>query len=127
MRWRKKTTFEIEKRRAYNRARNYNLSPDAFEQLREEQHNSCGICQREFSGENTPHVDHDHETKIVRGLLCGRCNRAIGLLGDSKEGLILSLRYLINGRGISQYQPGISDGPGSSIYRDIYLAVPEAQ
>jgi hypothetical protein len=34
---------------------------------------------------NTRHacVDHDHETGVIRGIICGRCNSALGLLFDS--------------------------------------------
>ncbi|WP_211245797.1 endonuclease domain-containing protein [Actinomadura oligospora] len=38
--------------------------------LFEEQHGMCALCI------NPPHViDHDHASGIIRGLLCGRCNR----------------------------------------------------
>ena len=39
-------------------------------------------------------VDHDHKTGAVRGLLCHNCNRALGLLQDSKENLMNCLSYL---------------------------------
>lgn len=38
--------------------------------------------------------DHDHDTMAFRGVLCNRCNRAIGLLGDNIEGLTKALAYL---------------------------------
>lgn len=40
------------------------------------------------------HIDHDHVTGKVRGILCRTCNTAIGALGDSVEGLTLALNYL---------------------------------
>lgn len=40
------------------------------------------------------HVDHDHADGRIRGLLCATCNHAIGLLGDTYEGVCNALRYL---------------------------------
>lgn len=43
-------------------------------------------------------VDHCHDTGKVRGLLCSRCNTAIGLLGDNPQWLRRAAAY-VNGRG----------------------------
>lgn len=55
---------------------------------------NCAICRTPFSSENKPHVDHDHESGRVRGLLCGPCNVALGLLKDSAALLQRALQYL---------------------------------
>lgn len=39
-------------------------------------------------------VDHIHGTNVVRGLVCNKCNRGIGLLGDTQEGLLKAIKYL---------------------------------
>ena len=39
-------------------------------------------------------IDHDHETDEFRGHVCKSCNNAIGLLGDSLEGVMKAVRYL---------------------------------
>lgn len=39
-------------------------------------------------------LDHDHPTDKFRGWLCSRCNRAMGLFGDSIEGLMKAVHYL---------------------------------
>lgn len=39
-------------------------------------------------------VDHCHKTNMVRGLLCHRCNTAIGLLNDDFTTLKSALKYL---------------------------------
>jgi hypothetical protein len=52
---------------------------------------ACSICgaREDIVG------DHDHETGEFRGLLCGRCNVGIGMLGDSPERLRQAAEYLI--------------------------------
>lgn len=51
----------------------------------------CEICHA--GGELC--VDHDHHTGLVRGVLCHRCNKALGLLGDTVAGVRAALHYLM--------------------------------
>ena len=77
---------DIDRRHHYKVA--YGITEDEFEALLKEQHGCCAAC-----GTSEPMgpgkrlcVDHAHdETRRVRGLLCQRCNTAIGLLGDDPQ------------------------------------------
>ena len=73
--------------------KSYGLSQQAYQDLIAHQSNKCALCYRSFD-EFTPHIDHDHATGKVRGLLCMKCNTALGVLGDSVEALERVLRYL---------------------------------
>lgn len=53
----------------------------------------CECCGRMCEQDNLC-IDHDHETGAFRGWLCGKCNRGIGLLGDSVSGVTQALKYL---------------------------------
>jgi hypothetical protein len=57
----------------------------------------CIVCLK------TPatHIDHDHDTGRVRGILCGSCNRALGLLRDDVEALLFAAEY-VKGDALSQ-------------------------
>lgn len=55
---------------------------------------ACEICNRTRKLE----VDHDHATGAVRGLLCGRCNKAIGMFKDSEELMLKAIEYLKRAR-----------------------------
>jgi hypothetical protein len=75
---------------------NYGLTHEQFMALLESQQNKCRICAKEIYESKKPMavVDHCHRTNNVRGLLCQKCNTAIGLLGDDPTLLTLALRYL---------------------------------
>ena len=70
--------------------RNYGITTSEFEKLVELSGEMCGCC-----GDRTKlYVDHCHDTGNIRGLLCQKCNSAIGLLGDRLQGVQGALNYL---------------------------------
>ena len=85
--------------RRKNLWRLYKIAPEDYDRMLAEQDGVCAIC-----GSDDPqvgrhvrgyfHVDHCHGTGKVRGLLCGKCNWGLGLLGDSISGLEKALEYL---------------------------------
>jgi uncharacterized protein (DUF2461 family) len=72
--------------------RKYGLSIEDFHFLRIVQDNQCALCGR--TDEQGLHVDHDHRTGRVRGLLCGKCNKAIGLLDEDPAVFAAAVTYL---------------------------------
>jgi hypothetical protein len=74
--------------------RKYGLTVEQYDQMLEAQGRSCAICGRPQPTWTSLHVDHDHETGRVRGLLCFRCNNAIGDLDDSPDRFVLVAEYL---------------------------------
>lgn len=78
----------------------YNITIDEYEAMQARQAGHCAVCGRipsyQHKGKQARlHVDHNHITGKVRGLLCSPCNTALGLLGDDKETLTKMLEYLI--------------------------------
>lgn len=58
------------------------------------QHEVCAICEADEWGKKGPHVDHDHATGRVRGLLCGLCNNGLGNFRDDPARLQAAIDYL---------------------------------
>ncbi len=76
---------------------NYGLDLQGWLAMYEAQGKACKICSRpgELEGRASKlHVDHCHGTGVVRGLLCGPCNRGIGLLQHDPAILASASRYL---------------------------------
>lgn len=71
----------------------YGITAKDYDSRLEEQKNLCAIC-RDSRGKRNFHVDHDHSTGKVRGLLCGNCNVALGLMRDNPEFLEAAISYL---------------------------------
>jgi hypothetical protein len=75
--------------------RNYGLSPVDFTSLLKKQGGKCAICSSTNpGGKGNFHVDHDHETGQVRGLLCADCNMGLGKFKDSVGVLKAAASYL---------------------------------
>lgn len=81
--------------------KDYNITLEEYEVILEKQNGTCDICDKEETatkrGTKEPRmlaVDHCHETGKVRGLLCSKCNTALGSFKDSKELLRKAIQYL---------------------------------
>lgn len=73
----------------------YGLTQADFDALLASQGGVCAICKGDRNGPGARfHVDHCHNSDKVRGLLCGRCNTAIGLLQDNPEIADAAAAYL---------------------------------
>jgi hypothetical protein len=73
----------------------YGITAEEYYKLEETQQYSCKVCgiHKDSLGKRLC-VDHCHDTGLIRGLLCDKCNTGIGKLGDSIEGLQRALKYL---------------------------------
>lgn len=74
------------------RWRGYGLSDDDFKHMEQRANGHCELCGRRFT--KTPHIDHDHRTGRVRGLLCSACNTGLGRFDDDPERLRAAIQYL---------------------------------
>lgn len=73
----------------------YGITFTEYKALLIKQRYRCAACRTdEPGGRGRFHVDHDHETGEVRGLLCTNCNLALGLLKDDVHRVRRLLRYL---------------------------------
>lgn len=72
----------------------YGITPAQFDQMREDQNNTCAICSSPFESRKQVHVDHNHATGRVRGLLCTRCNMGIGYFKENTDALLAAVEYL---------------------------------
>src|SRR5208282_366221 len=70
---------------------NFKLTPELWQKIWDFQKGKCAICGHPLIKANT---DHDHASGEVRGLLCARCNRALGRFGDSLILLLAAVAYL---------------------------------
>lgn len=81
--------------------RNYGITIEDYERMKEEQGGRCLACGDEETPETNPTgarrflvVDHDHDTGEVRGLLCFQCNKGLGHFKDDPGRLIAAFLYL---------------------------------
>ena len=92
--WAKKNP---DKRLGYRLKREYGISLDDFNKILLKQKGVCAICKC-INGVGTKlFIDHNHKTKKVRGLLCYKCNFAVGHFKEDISNLKSAMKYLKNG------------------------------
>jgi hypothetical protein len=78
-----------------NRKAKYGVTEEQVEKLFAEQGNVCAVCKTDKpGGRGSWHLDHDHVTKRVRGLLCINCNALLGHAKDCLDNLRAAIKYL---------------------------------
>ena len=94
--------------RKHNLKYRYGITEEDYEELLVKQKYSCKICgQKPDKCQTQPdkcqtqpdkplYVDHCHQTKTIRGLLCHKCNIALGHMNDNPEQLERAATYLRN-------------------------------
>jgi hypothetical protein len=80
------------KRRESNLMSKYGLTIAEYDGMMKRQQSCCAICRQRFG--KRPHVDHDHKTDRVRGLLCHGCNTSLGGFRDDSRILLQAVMYL---------------------------------
>ena len=92
------TKHHSPKARQTNIKRFYGIDEETYNEMLAEQGGGCAICGRsaEEVGTRFKHlaVDHNHDTGLIRGLLCTKCNTAIGLFEDDVDRLSRAIEYI---------------------------------
>lgn len=77
--------------------RKYGITIEKYEAMLALQGGGCAICGRRPRPDIALHVDHDHETGEIRGLLCFPCNNFLGDIEDDLQRLRAAAEYLEHG------------------------------
>lgn len=101
--WAHANPDKITEQNDMRRLARYSLTQDEYDTMLDEQGGRCAICHDpEPHGVGTWHIDHDHECcsgsfscgACVRGLLCMKCNRRVGILENASSWAIKARAYL---------------------------------
>ena len=90
--------------KAAKKLRDNLINSGEFDKIMAETNDKCPICSikmtKQFikgSWNRGAIVDHDHNTGSFRGIICFKCNKALGMFNDSIEGLQEAINYLKKG------------------------------
>jgi hypothetical protein len=93
--WRLKNRAQrLEKMREIHLRNKFGLTPCEYDRILESQGGVCALCECPPTPGISLHVDHDHGTGEIRGLLCVRCNNALGLFREDPDLLRRAARYV---------------------------------
>jgi hypothetical protein len=93
----RKDNYNYDRQRIRHIMFKYKLSESDLNKMYVAQNGKCKICSTEYkevSKHNNLYVDHCHKTGNVRGLLCFKCNRLLGVWDDNIDILKSAIKYL---------------------------------
>lgn len=91
--WRRQHVNSAKKSARLFNLKRAGFTEEAYQYKKIKQQNKCAICKRKVKGKL--HADHEHvNPPKPRGLLCGSCNRALGLLQDDSALCKVAAAYL---------------------------------
>ena len=90
--WRKDNPKYV---KGFDLRKNYGLSYNEWVGLWYSQDGRCAICDKFFPNTFEMCVDHNHDTGEIRGLLCRKCNSALGFFLDNPESLVNATEYIV--------------------------------
>lgn len=83
-----------EQRRRADVRRKFGITLEQYNQLMQSE---CEVCGGTGDSLGRMALDHDHKTGAIRGVLCGKCNMALGLCTDDPSRLRALADYLERG------------------------------
>ena len=97
--WRAKASLKTKRNHSYKHK--YDITVDRYNEMFIDQRGLCLICNEPERTQNAKSgktlwlaVDHCHTSGKVRGLLCSKCNTALGLFKDNTKNLQGAIKYL---------------------------------
>jgi hypothetical protein len=78
-----------------HRQRKYNVNSEEFKAIFIAQGSCCAICKTQETSKTGWHLDHDHITGKLRGILCQHCNNGLGYFKDNIHHLAIAISYLM--------------------------------
>jgi len=79
--------------REIRRLRYYGITQAQYDAMWLRQGKCCAICRTTDPGPRNWHIDHCHESRVVRGILCHTCNVGIGMFKDDATTLRAAAAY----------------------------------
>jgi len=89
--------------RAGHLKRKFGLSLEQYDEMLAAQHGGCAICGDAPEANVSLHIDHDHDTGAVRGLLCFSCNGGLGQFKEQPDLIRAAAAYL------DGHEPGVAE------------------
>jgi len=82
--------------RRYQVEHKHRVPRGTYVALWERQRGKCRCCGQSLRNltQRAPHIDHCHETGVIRGLLCHYCNTALGMVRESRENALALAEYI---------------------------------